>query len=300
MGSNKLVKDTDKHTIKGILGKETEVCHKRILDRYGFFPRSVWYVNKSDEITQFYGDTAPFRYKQGRRLEIPGAAFDIGDKKVIPLSEFNPNIARRCLMMWSHETHTVLNPFAGRGTVCFVTAYFGCQTIGIEIVPTYARHIIEHAINLIQQGETWASNVRVINGDAVNLVDLVGTQVDYILSSPPYWNVEKYESVTGQLSDCKRYKHFLTKYKQIIEQCHAILKPDRYCTFVVADFRKNGKFYWFSGDTIRIFRETGFKVHDIVISVLKSPFYAQVGKLVDELHRTVKMHEYILTFKKEE
>jgi hypothetical protein len=35
---------------------------------------------------------------------------------------------------------------------------------------------------------------------------------DMILTCPPYWNIEKYESCNGQLSDEKSYDSFLKKH----------------------------------------------------------------------------------------
>jgi len=282
----KLIKNGKRMKIKGLLGKETVITEGKIKDRYGYIPKSIWDITKSKELTRLVKDDSMERYRDGNGKQ--------------PLSEFNPDIAKRCLQIWSDEGDKVLDPFMNRGTTSIIAAYFGRQGYGNEIVESYYDNVDQRVKELIASGKEWAKNIHLTLGDAKDF-DTNGNLsefFDYIYTSPPYWNVERYESCDGQLSDIKTYEAFLVDYGFIIEILYEILKPNKFVTYVVNDFRRNGKYHWFSGDTITLFMAAGFELWDVVINVIRTPFVSGVDNAVRKQRRTVKYHEYVLTFKK--
>lgn len=283
-----IIKGNRRMKINGLLGKKTIITEGKIKDTYGWLPKSVWDITKSRTLAEIVKDDSAERYRDGN------------DKH--PLSEFNPDVAKRCLQIWSEKGDKVLDPFMNRGTTSIMAAYFDRIGYANEIVKSYFENVMDRKLDLIEQGNEWANNIHLNLGNA-ELIDTIAETVwdikfDYIYTSPPYWNIEKYESVDGQLSDVKHYDDFIVKYTAIIKGLYNILKPGKFITYVVNDFRKNGKFYWFSGDTITSFQLAGFELHDIVINVIRTPYVSGVEAAVKKFKRTVKYHEYILTFKK--
>jgi len=284
-----IIKTKTKSKIKGLLGKDTVVTKGKIKDTYGWLPKSVWDITKSKELKDLVRDNSMERYRDGNGKQ--------------PLSEFNPDVAMRCLQIWSEKCDYVLDPFMNRGTTSIIAAYYGRYGYANEIVKSYYDGVKERVNTLIEEGKEWAEDVFLNHGDARDIVKIADKewgvlQFDYIYTSPPYWNVEKYESTNGQLSDMDDYALFIEEYTKIMEQLYHVLKPQKYMTLVVNDFRRNGEFIWFSGDTIMACQRVGFELHDIVINVIRTPYVSGVEKAVEKFKRTIKYHEYVLTFKK--
>jgi len=289
MGKQDLIKAPVKMKIKGLRGKTTEITEGKIKDRYGYIPKSVWDITKSRELMDIVNDKSKERYRDGS-----------GSK---PLSEFNPDVAKRCLQIWSKKGDKVLDPFMNRGTTSIMAAYFGRIGYANELVESYYENVVDRKMELIANDEEWAENIHLNNGDACYIWSITQDwgieEFDYIYTSPPYWNVEKYESANGQLSDISEYEAFLEVYGNIIGQLHRVLKTGGYCTFVVNDFRRKGEYVWFSGDTITLFQQNGFKLHDFVINVVRTPHVSGIDAAIRKQQRTLKYHEYVITFKKD-
>jgi DNA modification methylase len=128
---------------------------------------------------------------------------------------------------------------------------------------------------------------------------LNGGVADMIITCPPYFNIEKYESVDGQLTDIKIYKNFLDIYKTILEKSANILKPGCFFAIVVANFRIDGELYDFCSDTKDILKKH-LTYHDEIILEMspakRHPLYTQA---ITNLN-CLKTHEYCLVFRKED
>lgn len=252
-----------------------------------FLPTSVWNLNKTKKLCELVNDT----YNR-----------DVDPNK--SLSELNPDVIKQCLWLYSKENDKVLDPFLNRGTTPIMSAYFGRIGYGNDIVPMYVDQVNKQVKYLIDTKEEWAKNIHINCGDARNIVDITRNKFnidkfDYIITSPPFWIIEPYESVNGQMSDIQNYNEFLKEYGLVIEKLYEILRSGCYCTYIINDFVKEKEFYDFTGDTKAIFKRVGFKQHDIVINVIRSPFIIRAGLAFNNEHRTIKYHEYILTFRKE-
>jgi len=79
---------------------------------------------------------------------------------------------------------------------------------------------------------------------------------DLIFTCPPFWNIETYEDVEGELSHYRTYNEFLERIQIAGANCYRILKPGGFCVWVVADFRKDG-FKVFHRDVLDIFEKSG-------------------------------------------
>ena len=153
-----------------------------------------------------------------------------------------------------------------------------------------------------QRLNTYKYKPEVRNADS-RTIDAI-EEFDMVFSCPPYWDVEDYnklygENLGGSLSEIKTYADFLHVYQHIIAKCHRALKPGKYAVWVVGDIRRDKTLIPFAADSIRIFMEVGFTLHDVIINKLNSMSVMGVGSALDNKY-TPKMHEYILVFKKNE
>jgi len=269
-------------------GNVTETVHKTVKDNFGGkIPYSVWNLTKSKQLMTLVGDN-----KTGRTTD-----------KGETLSELNPDTVIRCLKIWSEKGDKVFDPFLNRGSTSILSAYMERIGYANDIVPRYIKEVELQKAKLLEEGYKWAENIHLNCGDARDIVNIIRNifgidRVDYIITSPPFWDVEKYISVDGQMSDMGDYDKFMEDYAKIIELYYEILKPDKFVTYIVNDFRRNKQYYWFSGDTINCFLKAGFVIHDIVISVVRTPHISGIGDAIYKRKTTLKYHEYVLTFRK--
>lgn len=247
----------------------------------GFAPTSVWHITKSKSWTEAIGDSgeaAPKRKDTNKFL--PGLKY----------SSFNPNVAEAIIKYWSNEGDLIVDPFAGRSTRAFVSLSLGRKYEGYDVSPYAIKHLKSN--NLIRE------NGVIHQADGCQLQFSLNDSADLIFTCPPYFDLEKYESCDSQLTDIKKYKNFLKEIKKAFHSCFRVLKNGKYCIWVVGDFRKNNSIVPFHCDCIQLAIEEGFKLHDVVIEEVNSPFVWCRIRENFRLKFTAKGHQYILVFKK--
>lgn len=259
-----------------------------VKEKYGYLPTSVWEFTQKSSFRLAIGE----KHGEGKRRS--------ANCKYLPnlkYSSFNPDLAKRILEYWSNERDTILDPFAGHSTRAVATILCNRNYIGFEISPEAYNLLINNlAERPMMLGENNAIH-KIILGDGCKLEAIEDNSIDMIFTCPPFWCIERYESVEGQLSDYKTYQEFLLNIKSCVRRCFAVLKKDKFIAWVVADFRKDG-LKLFHKDVCDIFQESGFTLWDIVINVLHSPLaWAQIGKCEANKY-TSKVHEYVIVAKK--
>lgn len=156
---------------------------------------------------------------------------------------------------------SVLDPFAGGSVRGIVASKLGFEYTGIELRK-------EQVESNREQAEKIGVNPKWIVGDSNNLDTLVNEKFDFIFSCPPYYNLEVYSDLLGELSALKTYKEFLNMYYEIIKKSVSCLKSNRFASFVVGDIRDKEGFYRnFVSNTIDGFLNSGMKLYNHCILV---------------------------------
>lgn len=214
------------------------------------------------------------------------------------LSEFNPTVAKNIISFWTNQKEVILDPFAGR-TRALVAHGMDRGYIGFEVSSDVINHMEEKFEELgLNEEEEFV--VDIINDDCYNIDKYYDIDFDMIFSCPPYWNLEKYESTNGQLSDIKEYDKFLDALVKRLRKCIDFLEQDKYICLVVGDFRKNGKYIKFHSDLLQKMDElNNIKLHDVItiqnLPFSTAAFYFGTKK---KFKYTAKSHEYLLVWKK--
>ncbi|MCX5819886.1 MAG: site-specific DNA-methyltransferase [Deltaproteobacteria bacterium] len=76
---------------------------------------------------------------------------------------------------------------------------------------------------------------RLINGDARNLAFLDDESVHLVVTSPPYWNLKRYNEHPDQLGHVQDYETFLGELEKVWRQVFRILVPGGRLVCVVGD-----------------------------------------------------------------
>jgi len=255
-----------------------------IKKKYGFLPTSVWNLKYDGSYKNF-------------EINIPKHKNYSGIKELndYTFSHFNPAVCKRVIKYWSKKGDTILDPFMGYGMRGFVAINLGRNYIGFEISPR-TFNCVKQKLNM-EKLNNFKNQMKIILDNGCYLNGVKDNSIDLIFTCPPYWKVEKYENVPGQLSGCKSYNIFLEFISVCLKNCYRVLKKDKFMVWVVNDFRINRQFFPFHRDLLTLAERNRFKIHDIVINVLHNPFKMSPIPQ-DKVKITVKMHEYLLVFKK--
>lgn len=281
-----------------------------VTDKYGFIPMSVWDIKKSQDLVSFVNDTIGNGSFTNRGKD--------AKKGYKSLSLFNPDVVMRVIKYYTKEGDIVYAPYGSRGVIGLIAYMLGRHSYSCDIVPEYMDDMKERctaAKEIVGDSDTVmefflcnavtakVQGTRYLSAEAKKIVDkknfIKSDIADLTFWNPPYYNVEKYVSVDGQLSDCETYEEFLVEYGKAIEQTFRITKPGCFSVAVVNDFRIKGTFYNFHGDTIELAKKAGFVYHDIIINKLNGQAMQAVGSMEKfGVKIMAKIHEYILVFRK--
>lgn len=282
-----------------------------VKDKYGFIPSSVWDIKKTKQLANYVNDSIG----EGSHTQ-RGKYKNKGEKM---LSVFNPNEVYRIIKFWTKKGDTIVAPYGSRGVIGLVSYLLGRNSYSNDVVPAYMTHIKETFNNakhnlsdedtildafLCNAVTSKICGTRSLTSQSWNVIDkdtgMYKPEVaDCIIFNPPYFDIERYKSTDGQLSDIHNYDEFLLQYSKAVEQHFRILKSGGFAIAVVNDFRKKGKFYTFHNDTINICKDKGFICHDIVINKLNGQSLQALGSFEKNgLKIMAKNHEYILVFRK--
>jgi DNA modification methylase len=220
------------------------------------------------------------------------------DEKIL-LSEFNPTVAKNVISFWSNPGDRILDPFAGR-TRALVSHCMGREYIGYEVSKDVCDYM-NNRIDELQLEMSEGNYISIINDDCRNIKKTFTTEYfDLVFTCPPYWNLEKYESCEGQLSDIDDYIQFLLALGERLVQATKVLRKDGYMCVVIGDFRKRGKYIKIHSDLMQLLETNPLiKLYDVVI-IQNIPFHSAAyyfgGR---KKHKyTAKAHEYLLVYKK--
>jgi len=258
---------------------------RRINSQFGFVPLSVIEPEKQSKAKwkDAYLDDAVKELKRSEDAKyLPGLEF----------SEFHAGLAENIVLYWSMVDSIIVDPFAGRATRAFVASKLGRKYYGYEISPTTVGRVKKHL-------ETHSIEATIYNSNGCLMGETPDNFAHLVMTCPPYHDLEKYESVKGQLSDIKEYGDFLAEMAVTGKNIKRVLKPGGFVAWVCADWRSDGKFRSFHSDIIRMFVAEGLLHWDTIIIKNISPFASnQIGKVAAKRY-TSKVHEYLLIFRKE-
>lgn len=224
---------------------------------------------------------------------------------------FPLQLARRCIEIFTAAPgEVVLDPFAGTGTTLLAAYNQGRRGVGFEI---YDRYLALFEKRLCSEETAPAGTMgirpRLYHDSALNLRRyLEPDSVDFILTSPPYWDIltarrsadrrrqRDYGEHAADLGRSGDYHSFLKNLTAIFQEAHTVLKPGRVCAVVVMDLRKKNRFYPLHMDLCAALQPVGFQLEDIIIWDRRHEYNSLRPLGYPSVFRVNKVHEYLLIF----
>lgn len=187
-----------------------------------------------------------------------------------------------------------LDPFMGQGVQMQVAALRGLDYWGYDLSTEFFRYI-EATRDRI--APTASSRIEVFHGDSRfpdRIPDGIG---DFSFHSPPYWDIEYYGDEEGQLG-LGTYEEFLDGMEAVARAWLPKFKPGAWHVVNINDFRRQGRFYPYHADTIRVFTAAGWELVDTwIIDGLVGGLSRVFGVSRAAQRIAPKVHEYALVFR---
>jgi DNA modification methylase len=210
-------------------------------------------------------------------------------------SIFDPVLSELMYRWFCIDGGTILDPFAGGSARGVIAHHLGYKYTGIELRKEQVRANISQAEDILADNyPSW------ICGDSNKILDNIEDKYDFVFSCPPYYDLEVYSDLEGELSNHSTYDGFLVEYKEIISKAVNLLREDRFACFAVGDIRDgDGMYRNFVSDTIGAFLNTGMKLHNEIILVTSiGSLPIRINKQFQGNRKVGKTHQNILIFYK--
>jgi DNA modification methylase len=179
-------------------------------------------------------------------------------------AKFPESLAQEFVEFFTKEGQTVLDPMLGTGSTLIACLRSGRHSFGIELNPIYANiareWVKEERENLPNSVSHLEANV--ITGNAALLPQYSLPRIDYVFTSPPYWDMlhargaqtqrqrrksteldVAYSEDPSDLGNITDYEEFLNRLVEIYAILPTILHPRAYLTIIVKNVKKGGKIY---------------------------------------------------------
>jgi DNA modification methylase len=276
-----------------LFGEEPPDVFQTALERYGLWPITVWELKHADpklrELKAAIADDGTARSGCLRKGPTPNDCYGYA------ASVFSPAIAAWALNLWAPEYGVCFDPFAGGGTRAIMAAKHGLKYVGTEL-----RQVEVEAVQGRCERAGCAERVRIIRGDAMEASSLVPhASADFLLTCPPYWNLETYNGGPRDLS-AYGWSHFVDALKRVVQETWTVMKPGALAVWVVGLHRdKGGELMPIHHVVAAAHREAGFKYREeVVIYNTQNGALQRVGNFEKGRRLLVRSHEYVQVFRK--
>lgn len=222
-------------------------------------------------------------------------ASDNAQAEGVGCSVFDPVLCELCYRWFCPPGGQIVDCFSGGSVRGIVASLLGFRYWGCDLRREQIEANEQQAAEICKANRpTW------VCGDALELLDSA-PDADFILSCPPFGDLERYSDDPRDLSTMSDYPTFIGAYKRVVLRCVKKLKPGCFACFVVGDFRdrKTGNLRGFTADTINAFRECGAELYNDAVFVQPcGSLPVRVSAQFEKSRKLGRTHQTVLIFKK--
>ena len=217
-------------------------------------------------------------------------------------SIFDPVLCEALINWFCPVNGKVLDPFAGGSVRGLISVMLGNEYTGIDLSQTQIEANIKNYTQISDRQDFFGNDLKRPNwicDDSGNLDLLVTEKHDFLLTCPPYADLEIYSDDIRDLSNME-YSDFITAYFDIMKKACDKLKDNAFAAIVVGDVRdKKGYYRDFIGDTKQAFKESGLKLYnDCVLLEQVATAALRADKQFTSGRKVCKTHQNVLVFVK--
>lgn len=243
---------------------------------------------------------------QGREEELLGSGLkrlaELTGSGLTGTSIFDPVLAEVLISWFCPPKGHVIDPFAGGSVRGLVSTMLGNKYTGVDLSEKQIAANLENYQAVRDMSDFKGKPLRKpkwIQGDSCNIDTLAPGYYDFLLTCPPYADLEVYSDDPRDLSNMD-YAEFREAYFTIIQKAVTMLKDNAFAAIVVGDIRdKKGYYRNFVSDTIQAFTAAGMKLYNecILVNAIGSG-RLRARKIFEGGRKVIKTHQNVLVFVK--
>jgi len=184
-------------------------------------------------------------------------------------AKYPESLAAEFISFFTKRGGIVLDPMVGTGSTLVAAALCGRRAIGVDLNQDFVALSRERAAAACLEAGQPVDSLQVIEADARRLLSLGLPQVDYCLTSPPYWDMLRrkgfetqaerrakalpltYSNHPEDLGNIDDYQQFVDGVADVYRQVHELLIPGGYLTVIVKNVKKGSRMYPLAWDIAR-------------------------------------------------
>lgn len=271
-------------------------------------------LNKKNKLNELTGkewikfSKSWFVHKPPRRKE----------DEILHPAKYPESLVEEFIGFFTKENNWVLDPFLGTGSTLIAAGNLKRNGIGIELNQDY----FETAKRRIGKAD-FKNEMKLFNTNSINLKDIIASEdsqieIDYTITSPPYWNQlernslrqkgrkekgldTKYSADAEDIGNLADYKEFIEKQALIFDQVYDVTKNKGYLTIVTNNIYFEGRVYPLAFDTATSLTQRGKKswvLKDEKIWLQDDKPLIALG--INNAWVGNRHHQYCLIFRKDE
>ncbi len=188
----------------------------------------------------------------------------------------------------------VLDPFAGGSVRGIVAAQMGLDYVGIEL---RQEQVDANRMQFADIGGKDSANCQWIQGDSDKRLEQLAREHDFMLTCPPYGDLEVYSDDPADISNMVAHK-FDYMYASIMGKALDRMNQNTFVAVVVGDYRdKSGYLCNFVSKTIKACEVHGFRLfNEIILQNVVGTLALRVAKQWETNRKIGKMHQNVLIF----
>ena len=243
------------------------------------------YMRKKKAVEKKLGREISRAEFEAHYLEINGGGGRLSDTGT---SIFDPVLTEIMVGWFSAKGDKVIDPFAGGSVRGIVTGTLGRQYTGIDLRK-------EQIDANIEQGEELKPDIMPvwICGDSMNIKELAPGEYDFMLTCPPYGNLEVYSDDPADISNMPD-DDFDRVYTEILHKTVSMLQDNRFACVVVGNYRdKKGFLRDLVGLTVQAMEKAGARYYNDFITVTPiGSLPIRAGKAFQASRKMGRTHQY--------
>jgi DNA modification methylase len=179
-------------------------------------------------------------------------------------AKFSESLAQEFIEFFTKKGEVVLDPMAGTGSTLIGALRAGRNSYGLELNPKYAK-IAKGLVKAEQAalGKPYSDlTAEIVHGDAARAARYKFPAINYVLTSPPYWDMLHAKGAETQkkrrgaseldvyysedpkdVGNIHDYEGFLEALVSIYVGLKPLLREKAYLTIIVKNIKKGGKIY---------------------------------------------------------
>lgn len=207
-------------------------------------------------------------------------------------SIFDPVLTETMVSWFTAREDQIIDPFAGGSVRGIVSCSLGRHYTGVDL---RAEQIEAN----IAQGEAIQPDImpQWICGDSTNIEQLAQGEYDFILTCPPYGNLEVYSDDPADISNMSD-DDFDATYTDIMQKTVGMLRNDRFACVVVGNYRdKRGYLRDLVRLTVRAMESAGARYYnDFIVVTPAGSLPIRAGNAFQSSRKMGRTHQYCLIF----